>query len=395
MTQIRTEEALQVSIANKEVVCIINTPFQLLSLLCLLFSSKNQTYAQCDLLVSPNFDKAQEMCNRLSTLNIFNNVWCGDTTYLGWNKHLAINRIKDNLFTKSKDEDRLFSAFPEAKGKEYDVLICSFFHNLSFDVKTLLVPNGISIFIDDGAGSHCGGMFKPFACMDDIVQFGAVSLKPKEMVKTILKKLFRPVLKNQFYMNIQEIALFSPTPEEISRFKNVIVSEIPLQQSNDFSTVLAPDMKVEHYRNVQYMYLTLPDSIDKQLLDVEHEIINFLYKKLRKNLIIKPHPRRSIKNLLEFNEILAPPSDSWELLLLDGIIDEEKTLIGYASSAQVHPKTLCNIEPKLVFLAKIFPVQENILSNSQQMIVDISNRYSNTNRIFVPKTLSEFQQYFS
>lgn len=84
----------------------------------------------------------------------------------------------------------------------------------------------------------------------------------------------------------------------------------------------------------------------------------------------------------------------WELLIVNGAVSEETRLYGFASSAQVHPKSLFSIEPIVVFLHKLIPdiSQEDVFDG---IFHKLKSSYKDKAKVLAPSDVFELKECIS
>lgn len=390
-------------VRDKRVLCIADTPFQVLALMCLFSDPHNRTFSKCDIAVVPKFDFAEELCVRLHSTRLFDSTHCAERNpYLQMERHLALRLIREMYDSNSHAKARFFGAFPRLAGRQYDTLAISGPGLSGHDAKTLLLDSdGKTILFDDGAGSHNGNLFKSFSLLDDIYDLNKVEHSVADGWKSRAKVLARPFLQKQLGFNVKEIALFNPSKSEESAFKDVPVSTIERpDDSSALHYVLCPDSASDDYKGFSIVYLTLPNQggVDAAVLDAELDLIRELIEEFGNAVAVRPHPRRSVSSLYEFKDHLVSAIDSWEVLLFEGAIRESTILLAYGSTALESPKRLCGLEPPVIFLNRLLPKQEPLYSSAEQSRVGMQRTYVKTHDITAPTTVTalidQIRSYF-
>ena len=111
--------------------------------------------------------------------------------------------------------------------------------------------------------------------------------------------------------------------------------------------------------------------------------------------IIKAHPRQSGSTLQQSGiNISKKFSVPWEVIALNTNI-EEKTQITIFSASCVMPKINFNLEPTVILLYKLVPVDYVNFVGRQidELHEEIKNKYSDKNKFFIPETMEEFEEY--
>ena len=111
--------------------------------------------------------------------------------------------------------------------------------------------------------------------------------------------------------------------------------------------------------------------------------------------IIKAHPRQNGSTLqqsgISISEMFSIP---WEMIALN-INIEEKTQMTIFSTSCVMPKINFDLEPTVIMLYKLVPVDYTNFMNKQMddLLLEIQNKYSDKRKFFIPETIEEFEKY--
>lgn len=148
------------------------------------------------------------------------------------------------------------------------------------------------------------------------------------------------------------------------------------------------------YKNHKIVFLTQPCA-GRVYADTETDCLNILRNEARGNAIVRVHPRQFDEPLSKYSAFfdVDDVNNIWELECLKQITDKH-WLIGACSTAQIAPKLLCDREPHLVFLYRIFCTARND-AESRTRGDNIVNKfrvlYRDPDKIHVPETYEELR----
>lgn len=367
--------------SNKRVVCVVHTMFQLLGLLCIFSDKENRSYKECDILIDVSVPNSESIVNNLNEEHLFNSVSTFQACYPG--KHANVRYFRDSILMSSRSYARFKKSFPFG-GKIYDILLCGSPTPFALDVRRYCVSEGETIFFDDGTGSHNGAVFNLTTCLDRVLPFE----REKKQLGSLFwfKELLRYVAGKNGRFNIVELWLFSIANSTQDLYRNVPVLKIPKPSDPEFLNRIF-DYSDKELIQSNYIYLTLPNNYANDPAEAEKELITVVNTLLSGKLVIKPHPQRSLNDLQDLS--LISKNASWELLVMNGVISSESILLGSCSSAQIHPKTLFGVEPKLIFLFNLLPFSNSERLYCKETVATVRNEYKDPNSVYCPSTVEE------
>ena len=344
----------------------------------------------CDLVLYEGFAEAHSLVERVRATGLFNEVW-GVVPFYPEYHHLGTTYLKESFFQPLESKVRFYSGCPFLEGRNYDVFMCACANRLSLDAKRYCVPRGYSIFFDDGAGSHSGNVFKNFACFDTSLASFRLSLDKKERLKSLARRVACVAVGKEACFNIKQIWLLGPTETEEKAFRGVEVRRIPLDDASGVvARALGGGSDPHRYEGVRHIYLVSSGFLPEETLRWEQKLIEELDKKLGGKLYLRLHPNRSSDDFPDMLERILPRDDLWELLIGEGVINDESVLYGLCTTAQMTPKTIYGLEPTLVMLYRLVSPQGLPITDFGQMAGDLQHRYHHRERVIIPETEDEF-----
>lgn len=360
-------------------LCIAETPYQA-TMAFLLFRQRETTGAQhVTLALSNAIPNAKAIAYQLTRTKAFDRVTILEPSYSLPVRFYGAFNIFQNFFFRSYCKRQYQSFSSSVLMKSYDVLACSGTTRLTLDARLYSTANGISIFFDDGAGSHTGSIFQAFSFFDDI------GLKTKDMVgirhraKSLAKAIARRVFPQAKY-NTKEIWLFDPSSQEVDNFSNIAVKTIPSVDRSELTKIFSGENQ-QLRLSTEAVYLSLPSSVHQELRECERKIIDLLETIFGRALSVKVHPRCSDNAFTLTNAKLIPSSVNWEKLILNGAINEKTLLFGLASTAQLTPKTFMDLEPNLFLLYNLFPKNLINQESCRRFAEEARRKYSDPSRV--------------
>lgn len=378
---IRDGDSLRSLLENQRVVCVASTPFQLLCLLS-IFGNFELRCEKKILIISGHADSAAQMAERVRDVSLFEKVICARFEYPQY-KHLGFAYAYETLFKKRISLQRFRDAVGSENDDKFDVLFCSCADRLTLDVKKYLVPEGCTVFYDEGSGTHSGLCFRVLPCFDEkVLRISSSGASLKNHFRRLIKGALLKILPRESHFNIQNICLVAPREDELRRMPPVDVTPVDMKLNNAELVRVFGISEAERdlYKNKKIIYLSMPFDAPDDALRCEREILELLSVELGSSLGIRLHPRRSESDFGVRYSIL--PSCNWEVLVGSGAIDDEHLLIGTCSSAQTNCKSFFGIEPSLIFLQKMIPVADR--PAIEQIIDDIEMLYTDRSRVMSP-----------
>ena len=376
---------------NKNVICLVQTPFQLLGILSLFCMGAKSDAAVCDLVILDQFPMAREYADRIERSGFFSAVECIDASH--WSsKHQGHRYLFEALLRPIANEKRFRSATTLFLKNKYDVLVCSSATRIALEIKRYLLPDGETVFFDDGIGSHNGGVFTSFGCLDMAsfcrLPFG-LGIKG---VKSITKYCGCLLAGKRGQLNISRIYLFHPSAQDYERYGEDRVEQLDIDALRQNLALFDPSFKKSPERTpLKAVYLALPDDAPSFMLDVEKKTIEIL-KAYETDLTVRRHPRSQhlcssiYSNGDDWGGLL------WEALIVGGTVTCNTRLYGMGSSAQIHPKTLFAVEPDVIFLHKLLP-EGSVRKKLDKQYLELLTQYSEKTKVIAPENEFELALY--
>lgn len=373
--------------SNRKALCIVSTPFQMLALICFITAYKSQ-FVSYDLLISNASSATKGIAERAMRSGLFDHVFVGNYDYPK-HSHLGIWYLANQVFKRVSSDSFFYGMYPGLEKRVYDTLLCSCASRLSLDAKRLCVPDGNSIFFDDGLGTHTGLVFGIFACFDSKSLFCKSNRDIKKRIKWWAKLLVFPIIPKKQKLNITDIYMFYPTEDDCNALAPYDIH--PLQFNQESLRIIEKvlvdyDKSVDNYINNDLFFLTIPNDFDESINSRELKVLNRLMAHYGDRLMVKLHPRRDPSDFFAFSNCLLE-NYPWELAIGKGYVSSKSVLIGLCSSAQIMPKLLFGIEPFVVFLDEIIRLPDYDIR--RQSIDGLRKSYEDKDRIATPSSISE------
>lgn len=383
------------AVGKSDTLCIASTPFQLFSLLSIIQEDLSTCGDSWDLIIYDQFPNAGLYAERIMKEGVFRKVYIGNPGYPNY-RHVGLCHLASLVVSPVKKDKRFENTFPDLVKNKYRRLYCAFPEKIALEAKRICVPNGATVFYDDGTASRNDTVFKTFSCFDEkalSVNSDKVAL---EKIKYHAKRLLIKAIPKNARLNIEELRIFSPVKTDHIQKAGIKVNPIRIPMGFELheKVMLLKHDKCTTLRKDDFIYLTLPAGLKGSTLANEQRILRVMDKALGDRLKIRVHPRRLKSDFDEFGTAIIG-DEFWELLIAKGEITEESTLIAVASTAQMTPKMIFGVEPRLILLHELFPVFEGTFTGCSQIERDIKAMYSKPEKVMVPKEITDIETLIS
>ena len=368
------------------------TPYHLLVALCIALELKEMG-SKIDLAVDPLFTGAHDLSCNVAETGLFDNVVC-ENRYPLTNRYTTRRILNERNNRFESAYARFNEAFPSISNNDYEVIMTSYPYLKTFDAKEVVGKKAKTWFVDDGSGSRNGNVFTPMCCLEDVFGSSKVEMGLRKKFKSFLKPALRKPFTKYLNLSIEGIALFCPSEKDIDLYQNISVANIPIPKDISLlQKILAPSLDLAMFKNKRVFFLTLPSNVNPKLLDEEATLVHKFHEILGNKLAVRPHPRRDAEDLRLDGLPLTSAQDSWEIIVMSGLIDSTSVLISYASTAQMVPKMLTGAEPNVMFLAKILPRNGADYKASDALYSMTKERYTNKEKVCLPKSFEEIEAF--
>lgn len=356
---------------------ICDTPYQLFNTLNIVYNKRLEgKYSPediVDLYIIDQFQTAQFLKNNVEKTELFSNVYLltrDETKFLpvGMKRNIlmSLDFLNPKKFLKKR-----FSNYGNMYtfNYKYDCVYASgAFSTVAAIMK--LNPKATFILYEDGIGSY----------NDDFIVRSSGGK---------LNRIFCRLFNVGSAVCIPSCLLVNNV--KICHCTSVNKSKIfPLPKFSDgFITLCEGVFGCNQTQNELYIWLTQPadgnDSI--QLLQ---DKVKTVLSKYSDQIIVRMHPREQDNRYYDGFKIMNN-NDLWELSILKKPADE-LVLISNYSSAQITPKILFDLEPKLVFLFKLNEgLSKEAIESLEQKTTEIAELYRSPDRIYIPDTYDDLE----
>lgn len=305
-------------------------------------------------------------------------------------RHLGTKTLWDFTARRRASERRFNSTFPELAGLSFDCLITSCADRPALEAKRFLVPEGETYFIDDGEGTRTGFVLRPLACFDDNAARSARTESVGGKCRYMTRLLANRVIGRRANLNLKRIYSFAIDAAFAKQTYNYIpVTAIGVGDNCDLpAKIVNTACPTNDYSAVDQIYLSLPGDMDSKVLGRELELVKLMMDSSNGQLRIRLHPRRSSDDFKQFTGSILDRA-FWESLVLNGTIDDSVTLIALGSTAQSSPFTLAGVEPRCVYLYRLFGSEIVDLEPFNEMAKNLKGAYHDPERVAVPSCEAE------
>lgn len=392
-----SQEDLRCYCASESVICVAETPFQLLSISAFIMQRLQEEEAdsfEADLLIRENFS-AVSLVNEIAvSLNLFRRI-----VRVEFSEPLSDHAIRqyylETVFRSNKRKKLLESATGICSTKKYSGLICTTVSALTRDVKKYYVKrDGFTILCDDGAGSHTGTLYDSNLMVDDILSLRQSCKSRIPAMKNMAKSFIQMLAPATWHYNVVGIALAHAGRYE----RSVYASDIPIISIDRGMTDVLEEMSAcplkdgrDTYTSNRVVFLSLPGDLPASTLESERDLMLLAGDVWPTDVVVRQHPRRERLERCQSCFEVDDGTSIWEILVSNSIINQNHILIGFPSTAFFAPKNLLGVEPRIVLLHKLidtgYPLQP--YERITQMLL---SSYERDERIAVPQTVSQLVQ---
>lgn len=362
--------------ADKRNDCYLcTTPFQILGAVSIAFNSPRKA----DIFIFDDFKDYKKICENLSELDVFDNVYCID--------------FYSTLPERKKRILRLFCffrmLFPERYLKSViDKNICyETLYTSSSAVSKMVVANALFrrnkkmqvVMYDDGVGSYS---------KSERVRTGSV----------LFQKAKRILRWPDILGNATAILLYQPEMRGSMESGTTVTKQMPyLEQSETNRALLNKIFCRNSQKNTAISEnVILFDTYRKvEEHNEKNELLDNLYLKVLKicgyeNVILKAHPKStgiSNININKFDDFSVPI----EVIYFQQRELEEKILVTFNSTSVFTPKMMFNKEPYIILLYKLVDRNPEVCKKRDELYGNLLKMYKQRDRIFIPTTVEELE----
>lgn len=372
---------------------VVETAFQSLSALCCAMALRNEIpLKNFDLAIYGMFAGAAEYGNRVRDLEVFNKVVYIEPFY-GSESNQGMRHMLD-LLTRRNQTYRIFTQHcAELLNASYSVLVIPTATRLPVDVRQFACnKSGVETFLyEEGTSSRTGNIGRAFALFDDILEKPSHVPHVKDLAKLTAKRCVNLLTHGKFLFNVTRYYFFNPTNDLRCLYGKIDVVPLDIHQlkiANILDNVFPIHRKEDLYKPGDVVVLTSARNAPREMLEIEQRIIEALASVKDINIVIRPHPR-SEESFAEYQGRcrIDRDHDSWEVMCLSGIINEEVILVGSASTAQVNPRLLFGQEPYNIFLHRLVNSMDS--KHLETIFSDTCASYNDKNRMAAPETIDD------
>lgn len=378
-------------LSQKRVLAICETPFQAFGLVAMynadFFELSKDLVILINRQVLNNCPEALKLIQAITSARIF----ITKDNYFN-SKHLGLESIVWRYSPSSETRKRRGTLHALVGDLDVDILLCASITPLVIDAKNLFCINGETVLYDDGTGTHNGAVAASLALYDEILHNDVVSkLGRSGKAKFFIKHFVNVITRETLLMNVKAVCMFN-SKSSGRIYKNLPLYDIPVDDLKAFLYLhrIFPNFAcLDNCLDKGIIYLSLPDNATKELINLEESVLRTLTSFQSGHFAIRPHPRTKRFDSLVVHNLIA--NDVWELMCLFGLISDKTTLIGYASSAQVNPKLIFGLEPRVIFLHRLLNQKQCTEGYSESTYHLLKDLYSHPERVLAPSTLKELK----
>ena len=325
----------------------------------------------------------------VSQSNLFSSVNYIDAYYSTYNKTQFPFISMERCVAPARHHRKFGHNLDVIPSRIYTHLISGCASIYAMDLKQRFLPDGQTIFYEEGEGSYLGNFVKSAACFDR-----EILMASKSASRRLMSDVLNVVSRGRLRFNAHELRVYKPELVEKGIYRP-FVQVMPINppgsgKNSVFEKTCARSGADCH---LSWVYLDNPDAdvSDEQrarLMTVLNCVVDTGHE-----LRYRPHPRgrKDLSSTQRSWVSVDDGSDMWELICLRGEICDDTVLFGYGSTAQTNPVRMFGIKPRLVFLHRL--MHEGIDRTYAQRCFENTLRLygDDSGRIFAPASLAELE----
>lgn len=345
---------------TKRIVFLIDTDIQLLNATRFILS--HGLRGKSDAIIQMKSQNATHRIKALSDSGIFKNIFS-----IELDKHTCFERIEilaalvqPSLYMRIKHRIELRD--------KYDLVFLAF-ATKTFDFIIFAIGNPVVYGYDDGLGSYVGNPYY------DNYKRGYLTCRNIFGRGYIVDTLF---LNNPDCFHGNEALCVLPLSSKISSADEMAINRV-------FS--FDPE-KTEDYPRCIYLNQAVTDI--PNYIENEKELADKMINEFGTDCLVRLHPSEKRRYVYKSYN-LDNNNNMWELTCSRQIFDDS-VLVGFFSTAQFTPKLIDDIEPYLIFTFHLYNGIEKKKTESYMKYISLfEDHYRNKGRIFVPKSLDDYE----
>lgn len=355
--------------------CVCWTPFQILNALNYKFTHRPEE--EMDMYICEKFSQADAIAERLATLKYVNKVYLVknlDYDSLGTIKRKI--KICRDLFCISKVIKSCVRTQIDLENITYSAVVSSGYLNFNILFNNYFCKKGAkSIFIDDGLESYLKENTSDnysllYRLASKISGNGGTNLSPEELY------VYMPeiVEAKSKYKKIGELPALTKYPEYIRK---------------DFNYIFGYKKLVNEYRFMLFDQVGTGDFRNPVFLQIQRNILDMLIETVgEKQLLVKMHPRAEM-NVYGNKYRTFSTSIPWEIFVMNEYISN-KILLSITSTACFTPKIVFGEEPTVIFMYKLFKIENSLVV--EEFIQKVKKTYRNPQNVYIPESFEELKK---
>lgn len=241
----------------------------------------------------------------------------------------------------------------------YERVLCTYPYDTAIDLLACS-PDAVLELFDDGLGSYVGDILGPFS----------LSLAPRLA------------------------AVYLCAPELSHNDLQVVPKKLPISFDDaelvgDLCRIFLVDSReLSIYHGWHIVYLTQPTDGMARREVLDEQVAGILLQHAD-DVVVRPHPRDARNHHAGLTYDMS--SIPWELACMFGIVSDDSMLIAECSTAQLTPRLLVGVQPRLVFLSEVLASESpsDLLSKERELAGIIGSMYAEPSRVFTPANVEE------
>lgn len=327
-------------------LALAETPLHIFNLVALAETKESPANkASIDLIVLRQFSLGEGLIASLRESGLFSSVTVIEPYYSFKNKSGVMCATLKGVLAPAGHRQTCCPKSLSTLDSDYQYLFAGCATVYAMDMKTWFVPDGETVFFEEGEGSYLGNFVKSAACFDR-----EILKRSKSASRWFSSTLLNVVSAGKLRFNARQLFVYKPEYVGLGVYKEGLNLR-PITSPNLDSSIARDLFDAPARLQTNWIYLGSPDvdrdsneqlqslSLLRQIARCGHEVI---YRK---------HPRsQGDGGALTGNVLLDDSRYLWEALCLRGAINDATVIFGFGSTAQINPVRMFGIHPKLVFL---------------------------------------------
>lgn len=327
-------------------LALAETPLHVFNIVALLKTENSPGQkTSIDLVIVKQFHLEESLVSSLRSSGMFESVTVVDPYYSFRNKSaVALTTLQAIVAPRAHCQKHC----PEPLigfGTDYRYLFAGCASIYAMDMKNWFVPQGETVFFEEGEGSYLGNFVKSAACFDR-----EILKRSKSLSRWVSSMMLNIASCGHLRFNVKYLFLYRPDCVEQGVYRQGIDIR-PLTPlicgASDVAGLFDAPCKLK----ADWIFLGSPDVDRSSAENSQSRSLLMCIAKSGHGIVYRRHPRScDDDDGLPDNIHIEDSHCLWEALCLQGVINNDSVLFGFGSTAQINPARMFGLRPTLVFL---------------------------------------------